>query len=102
MLAVFARPETSSALGLVGERRALVRIAQDDPIARGGQPADLRVLQYGATKDSVRRSLSETEGWDVIHLAGHGGPGRLFLADENGGPGPGDGRGPPGRLPPRP
>jgi tetratricopeptide (TPR) repeat protein len=88
MLAVFARPETSSALGLVGERRALVRIAQDDPIARGGQPADLRVLQYGATKDSVRRSLGEADGWDVIHLAGHGGPGRLYLEDENGGPAP--------------
>jgi tetratricopeptide (TPR) repeat protein len=88
MLAVFARPETSSALGLVGERRALVRIAQDDPIARGGQPADLRVLQYGATKDSVRGSLGEADGWDVIHLAGHGGPGRLYLEDENGGPEP--------------
>lgn len=88
MLAVFARPETSSALGLVGERRALVRIAQDDPVARGGQPTDLRVLQYGATKDSVRRSLGEADGWDVIHLAGHGGPGRLYLEDENGGPEP--------------
>jgi tetratricopeptide (TPR) repeat protein len=88
MLAVFARPETSSALGLVGERRALVRIAQDDPIARGRRPADLRLLQYGATKDSVRRSLGESDGWDVIHLAGHGSPGRLYLEDENGGPAP--------------
>ena len=92
MLAVFARPETSSALGLVGERRALVRIAQDDPVARGEQPADLRVLQYGATKDSVRRSLGEADGWDVIHLAGHGGPGRALLGGRERGSGSGRGQ----------
>ncbi len=85
VLAVFALPETSSALGLVQERRTLTRIARDDPLSRGERPVDLRVLQYGATKDMVRRSLDEPEGWDVIHLAGHGGPGRLYLENENGG-----------------
>ena len=88
VLAVFALPETSSALGLVQERRALVRVLQDDPAARGAPPADLRVLQYGATKDSVRAALAHAQGWDVIHLAGHGGPGRLYLEDTAGGPEP--------------
>ena len=85
---MFALPETSSALGLVQERRALVRVLQDDPAARGAPPADLRVLQYGATKDSVRAALAHAQGWDVIHLAGHGGPGRLYLEDTAGGPEP--------------
>ncbi len=88
VLAVFALPETSSALGLVQERRALVRVLQDDPAARGKPPADLRVLQYGATKDSVQAALADAGGWDVIHLAGHGGPGRLYLEDAAGGPEP--------------
>ena len=88
VLAVFALPETSSALGLVQERRALVRVLQDDPAARGTPPADLRVLQYGATKDSVQAALADPEAWDVIHLAGHGGPGRLYLEDAAGGPEP--------------
>jgi len=88
VLAVFALPETSSALGLVQERRALVRVLQDDPAARGRPPADLQVLQYGATKDSVRAALADAGGWDVIHLAGHGGPGRLYLEDAAGGPEP--------------
>ena len=88
VLAVFALPETSSALGLVQERRALVRVLQDDAAARGAPPADLRVLQYGATKDSVRAALAHAQGWDVIHLAGHGGPGRRHLEDTAGGPEP--------------
>ena len=85
VLAVFALPETSSALGLVQERRALVQVLQDDPAAHGMSPADLRVLQYGATRDSVQTALADAEGWDVIHLAGHGGPGRLYLEDAQGG-----------------
>jgi hypothetical protein len=85
VLAVFARPETSSALGLVQERRALIRVLQDDPEARGAIPADLRVLQYGATKDTVQAALAEAGGWDAIHLAGHGAPGRLYLEDPAGG-----------------
>jgi tetratricopeptide (TPR) repeat protein len=85
VLAVFARPETSSALGLVQERRTLVRVLQDDPAARGALPADLHVLQYGATKDTVQATLAEAGGWDVIHLAGHGAPGRLYLEDTAGG-----------------
>src|SRR5450631_1333144 len=88
VLAVFALPETSSALGLVQERRALVRVLLDDPAARGRPPADLQVLQYGATKDSVRAAPADAGGWDVIQLAGHGGPGRLYLEDAAGGPEP--------------
>ena len=47
-----------------------------------------RCCSTGATKDSVRAALAHAQGWDVIHLAGHGGPGRLYLEDAAGGPEP--------------
>jgi tetratricopeptide (TPR) repeat protein len=84
MLAVFALPQTSSALGLVRERRSLVRSACDEPIAAGMRPVDLHVLQYGATKERVRQAMADPRGWDVIHLSGHGGPGRFYLETESG------------------
>ena len=88
MLGIFALPETSSALGLVRERRTLVRVAHDDPVARGTEPADLRIVQYGATRDAVQQALGEAPGWDAIHLAGHGKPGRLYMEGPDGRPDP--------------
>lgn len=85
MLAVFALPETSSALGLVKERRALEQLMRDGPVARGETPVELTILQYGATRESVMAALADPGGWDVIHLAGHGGPGRFYLESSGGG-----------------
>src|SRR5262249_48917013 len=45
----------------------------------------LRVLQYGATRDTLRDALEEAEGWDIIHLSGHGDRGELLLEDDRGG-----------------
>ena len=49
---------------------------------------DVRVLQYGVTRERLRDVLEEGEGWDVIHSAGHGAPGELVLETEDGSPDP--------------
>ena len=45
---------------------------------------DVRVLQYGVTRERLQEVLEEGEGWDVIHLSGHGAPGELELETEDG------------------
>lgn len=84
VLAVFALPETSSALGLVKERRVLEQLMRA-PIVRGDTPIELTILQYGATRKSVMAALADPGGWDIVHLAGHGGPGRFYLERSEGG-----------------
>jgi len=75
VLGLFSLPEGGQPLSLRRERQALVglltRIA--------GRAADVRVLQYGVTRDRLRDVLEEDEGWDVIHISGHGAPGELLL-----------------------
>ena len=46
---------------------------------------ELRVLQYGATRDTLQEALEEAEGWDIIQLSGHGQKGELLLEDDRGG-----------------
>ena len=46
----------------------------------------MRVLQYGVTRDALRDVLEEAEGWDIIHISGHGGPGELLLETAAGKP----------------
>ena len=50
-----------------------------------GLAVELRVLQYGVTRDSLREALEEGEGWDVVHFSGHGLPGSLALELPDGG-----------------
>jgi len=59
------------------ERYELVQLVRE--IAAGGRSADVRVLQYGVTRRRLREVLEEAEGWDVIHISGHGAPGELML-----------------------
>lgn len=79
MLAVFALPVDSSALALVRERRQLVRM-----MVSLGASDTLRVLQYGVTRAAVTRAVSDPDGWDVIHIAGHGVAGALYLENQDG------------------
>jgi hypothetical protein len=85
MLAVFSLPPRASPLNLRRERqmlRALMhRLAGTSRLA-----IDLRVLQYGVTRERLRKVLVEGEGWDVIHFSGHGLPGSLVLELPNGNP----------------
>ena len=53
-------------------------------IAGAGRGVDVRVLQYGVTRDRLAEVLEEAEGWDVIHISGHGAPGELELETDEG------------------
>jgi tetratricopeptide (TPR) repeat protein len=83
MLAVFSLPDGVGALNLRKERVALARLVQR--IARVNNKAiELRVLQYGATRGRLEDALEEAEGWDVVHLSGHGLAGGLVLEKPDG------------------
>ncbi len=84
LLAVFSLPPAGSPLNLRRERqmlRALVRRLSVSAI-------ELRVLQYGVTRDSLRDVLQEGDGWDLLHFSGHGLPGSLVLEKADGRPDP--------------
>ena len=87
VLALFSAPDGQRPLSLRRERTALVRLF-DEILHVRGRAADLRVLQYGATRDRLREVLREAEGWDIVHLSGHGQPGELLLETEDGSPDP--------------
>jgi tetratricopeptide (TPR) repeat protein len=83
MLAVFSLPTDVSALALRRERYELIklinRIAQTHSLAM-----ELRVLQYGVTRDNLQEALEEGEGWDLIHLSGHGQQAEIILENPDG------------------
>src|ERR1039458_3879693 len=84
VLGLFSMPEGGQALNMRRERRSLVELMKE--IAVSGKAADVRVLQYGVTRDRLRDVLADGEGWDVIHVSGHGSPGRLLLETDDGKP----------------
>lgn len=84
MLALFSVPPKESPLDLRRERHALRNLVRT---LRGtGRRADieLRTLQYGTTRDELKRTLRSGDGWDVIHFSGHGMPGAVVLEGEGG------------------
>jgi tetratricopeptide (TPR) repeat protein len=83
MLAVFSLPTGHSPLGLRAERQALSELAREIT-GRYGKAVELRVLQYGVTRERLREALEEGEGWDVVHFSGHGLPGGLVLERADG------------------
>ncbi|MBV7696688.1 CHAT domain-containing protein [Streptomyces sp. TRM70350] len=78
VLALFSQPEGSRALNLRRERLALTRL-----FAGAGRDVEVRTLQYGVTRERLREVLAE--GWDVLHVSGHGAPGELLLETGAGG-----------------
>ncbi|HEX3963297.1 MAG TPA: CHAT domain-containing protein [Trebonia sp.] len=84
VLGLFSLPEGGQPLNLRRERYSLVQLIGG--IAAEGRAADVRVLQYGVTRERLRDVLTEAEGWDVIHISGHGAPGELLLEDAAGRP----------------
>jgi hypothetical protein len=88
VLGLFSLPEGGQALNLRRERHALVNLIHG--INATGKAADVRVLQYGVTRASLQNVLAEGEGWDVIHISGHGAPGTLVLETAEGTPDPVD------------
>jgi tetratricopeptide (TPR) repeat protein len=84
VLGLFSLPEGGQPLNLRRERFELVQLVRG--IAAAGRRADVRVLQYGVTRRRLEEVLEEAEGWDVIHVSGHGMPGELLLEKEDGTP----------------
>jgi hypothetical protein len=85
MLAVFSLPEDAGALNLRRERHALARMIHHIA-ATQNKAVHLQVLQYGATRDRLEDLLLEGEGWDILHLSGHGLPAGLLLETDAGQP----------------
>lgn len=83
MLALFSVPTDQAALDARAERRELRRMVHQ--IARtAGRAIELRVLQYGVSREVLSKALSERDGWDVIHFSGHGLPAGLALEHPDG------------------
>ena len=84
MLAVFSLPTDEGALALRRERHELVWLLHH--IAAANRAAiDLRVVQYGATEERLMKILADDpEGWDIVHISGHGLPGGLLLEHTDG------------------
>jgi hypothetical protein len=87
ILALFAQPPLERPLALRGERHVLARTVRR-LAARSRKAIELRVLQYGVTRETVRLAAQEYEGWDLVHIAGHAGPGVFGLELADGRPDP--------------
>jgi hypothetical protein len=82
VLGLFSLPVGGRPLNLRRERQALVRMFSE--LAGTGRAVEVRVLQYGVTRDRLQEVLEEAVGWDVIHISGHGAPGELELETADG------------------
>jgi tetratricopeptide (TPR) repeat protein len=80
VLAVFSQPTRTSALALRRERYALSRLIRRIA-ARERAVVELRVAQYGVTRERLAEIADDGGGWDVLHVSGHGGGG-LFLLEQ--------------------
>jgi tetratricopeptide (TPR) repeat protein len=84
VLGLFSMPVGGRPLNLRRERRALTGLFSE--LGSAGRHVDMRVLQYGVTRERLRDVLEEAEGWDIIHISGHGAPGELQFETEDGSP----------------
>ncbi|MGH3979572.1 MAG: CHAT domain-containing protein, partial [Pseudonocardiaceae bacterium] len=83
MLAVFSLPTATSVLALRRERYELSRLVRR-VAAWGGRRVELRVAQYGVTRQVLADVAEDGGGWDVLHLSGHGGAGQFLLERADG------------------
>jgi hypothetical protein len=87
MLAVFSLPTATSGLALRRERYELSRLVRR-VAAKSRRRVELEVAQYGVTRALLRDLAESGDGWDVLHLSGHGGAGEFFLERADGSPDP--------------
>jgi hypothetical protein len=85
ILAVFSQPGRTSVLALRRERYALTRLIRRIT-ARESAVVELRVVQYGVTRERLAAIAGDGSGWDVLHLSGHGGSGMFLLEGSDGAP----------------
>ncbi|MCP4702396.1 MAG: CHAT domain-containing protein [Gammaproteobacteria bacterium] len=83
VLAVFSLPDDANPLNLRRERYELKRLLQTIALTHN-RALELRVLQYGATRKTLRDALRDGKGWDLIHFSGHGHKGLLALENDAG------------------
>ena len=88
VLGLFSLPEGGQPLNLRRERQSLVRLIERDRRHReGGRRPGAPVRRDPRAAEDV---LARAEGWDIIHISGHGAPGELLLETAGGQAGPGD------------
>ena len=83
VLGVFSLPTGASVLGLRRERYELSRLARELG-GRAGRAVEVEVLQYGVTRERLQERARDGEGWDVLHLSGHGAAGTFLLEHPDG------------------
>ncbi len=83
MLAVFSASPVGSMSALRRERYELARSVRR-VAARGRQRVELEVAQYGLTRTALAELACSGEGWDVVHLSGHGEAGGFLLENPDG------------------
>ncbi|MGH3669385.1 MAG: hypothetical protein ACRDSH_01935 [Pseudonocardiaceae bacterium] len=86
-LAVFSLPTATSALALRRERYELSRLVRR-VAAKSRRRVELEVAQYGVTRSVLGDLAKSGDGWDVLHLSGHGGAGQFLLERADGSPDP--------------
>ncbi len=82
VLGLFSLPDGTPALNLRRERYELERLARE--LSGRGYAIELRALQYGTTKGTLTEAVGEGDGWDVVHLLGHGDIGGFTLEHPDG------------------
>ncbi|MBT2212500.1 CHAT domain-containing protein [Actinomadura sp. NEAU-AAG7] len=85
ILGLFSAPDGASALDLRKERYELARLMKRMAAAHD-LALELKVLQYGVTRELLRDVVEDVEGWDVLHLSGHGTAGAVLLERPDGSP----------------
>jgi CHAT domain len=83
MLAVFSLPASTGVLALRQERYELSRLIRRIA-ARERRAVELRVAQYGVTREKLAGIADDGDGWDVLHLSGHGRRGSFLLENADG------------------
>jgi hypothetical protein len=85
VLALYSLPARQLPLAVRRERYELTRTLRR--LASTARRAiELRVLQYGVTRQRLGDVVQEAPGWDVLHISAHGAVGTLLLEQDDGSP----------------
>ncbi|HZM83405.1 MAG TPA: CHAT domain-containing protein [Candidatus Limnocylindrales bacterium] len=85
ILAVFSLPPRTTVLALRRERKQLLDLART-LILQHNRAIDIKIIQYGATREQLADAVRD--GWDILHVSGHGRRGELILETADGQPDP--------------
>ncbi len=85
ILAVFSQPTETDVLALRRERYRLSQLIRRIT-ARHEAAVELRVVQYGTTREALAEIAGHGDGWDILHMSGHGDRGAFLLEKPDGAP----------------